>query len=1155
MSQTTPPADDSGHPVPSSPKGGRGRRWLKPLAIVATLAAVWTVGVGTVLPGVLKPRIEAAAQDALGVPVTINEVALSPWTLTARVQGMQVGESVQPMMKVQHLEAQVSLESLWRFAPVLRRVHLEQPEVWLARLDAERFNISPVIERLRARSAAEPADDDGPARFAVFNISLHQGAIHYDDRVLHQTHLVDGIELGVPFVSSLPSQIEVAVQPLLKARVNGSPLEVDGTTLPFHDGHRSELNVRWRDVDVAAWLRHAQPLLPKPWSLTPRGGRLSTDLKVVFEQTPDADVPRLMVQGALSLDDLDVGLPVVPGVAVADQTLGPVDVGWKALRLQGLNLQPLVRAFSVAEVDLAQGRVAVQGRVKGGVVAWPRVQGLNASVRGLDTQPEAKPAAWTLALDDAAGSHLEARGGWHVAQAQGDAALTLANGAVPAWWTTIASRMGVPVSPQTGRLGVRAQLAVQTQPVLSVRVSDGLVDVEGFEAQLLPKLPAARGDAAGWQALTLEGVQAQWTAQQPSAPVWQVARLTLADAHGRWHDTTPAVPAAWQWAKSNVVVEGLSQDFSRELQVQLESQAQGAGRVRFKGGVRPQPLKVQGQLAVQSLDLRVLQPYLSPHLNVVLNSAQAQADGRLSLEMRASQAGQNAAQAITARWRGQLGLDRLHLLDQVNDADVLRWRSLALAGTDLRWQRGELVADLGRIALKDFYGRVIVQPDGRLNLAQLVRSADETGQAPTSLTTPQAPGAAAPVSPPAVASAASAASPEATPAPGPDLRWRGIALSGGQVDFTDLYIKPNYSARLTQLGGTISAVAARQPEPADVQLAGKVDDAAPLQIKGRLHPLGPRLYTDIEASAKGVELTRLTPYAARYAGYAIERGTLSVDVRYKVEDGRLEASNKLFLDQLTFGEPSGDPQATRLPVLLAVALLKNRQGEIDINLPISGSLDDPQFSVGGIVWRVIVNLITKAVTAPFSLLMGGGSDEAGQVHFAPGRSDLDDAARTQLDALAAKLLDRPALKLDAVGQAYAAQDVNGLRESHVQRLMRTAKARAQDVPIEDVRVAPEEADRWLAAAYRAADIKKPRNLVGIPKSLPPSEQRALLAASAPADAAALKALADRRADVVKAYLIERLPAERVRLGASKLPEAGGESAGPKGLVGVSLALQ
>ena len=181
----------------------------------------------------------------------------------------------------------------------------------------------------------------------------------------------------------------------------------------------------------------------------------------------------------------------------------------------------------------------------------------------------------------------------------------------------------------------------------------------------------------------------------------------------------------------------------------------------------------------------------------------------------------------------------------------------------------------------------------------------------------------------------------------------------GNVNFTDNFIKPNYTANMTGLSGTVTTLASDSGEPATMALAGMIDDEAPLEIGGRLNPLAPTLFLDIEGRTKGVDLPRLTPYSVKYAGYPITKGKLSMDVKYKVEAGKLQASNHLFLDQLTFGDKVDSPTATKLPVLLAVSLLKNTRGEIDINLPISGSLDDPKFSVGGIIVQVIVNLLTK----------------------------------------------------------------------------------------------------------------------------------------------------------------------------------------------------
>lgn len=1188
-------------------------RWRRPAVFAASLAGLagaWTLGVGVWLPHALQPRLLAAAEEALGVPVQIQALAVSPWRLTVRLSGVQLGAADAPVLRIGAVEGQVSLASLWHRAPVLRRLDIDAPELLLTRHDEGRLNISPILARLQARAADAPASD-APARFAVFNIALDGGLIRYEDRVLGQTHTVDRLRVGVPFVSSLPSQIDVAVQPLLEARVNGSALRLAGTTLPFQAGHRSEIKVAWRDVDLAAWLPHARPWLPAEWAAVADAGRLSTDLTLSFAQPADAAAPELAIRGQVVLTDLALRLPRAPGV-------GQVQLGWRSLTLGGLDLQPLVQRANVGRVALdgltlttralatraatarpvsaastarskappaaspttlpagppaalADGPQGWQWAV-GELVAsashidaqteraapWPVVRAVQLDVKRLSSDAGAAPARWQLALQDDGGGRAQAQGEWQLSQGRGHASLRLDDGALVPWWRPLAGRLALPFAPTAGSLSLQARVSVQRGSAWQVQLSDTALQVSGFAVKA-----ASGSDRLAWRKLTAEGVRFDTTAtgqpgaasvasvaldgldvdwtHAPAAPVagageaatpardgpkWSVGRLACTDCQFSVRDASTVPAARVELTQLQLSIEGASHDAAHPLKVALDTRAQGPGRVRFDGEVRRAPLAVQGQVEVQSLDLRVLQAYLAPHLNAQLASAQAQAAGRLMLGMGAQ------PDSLSVRYRGRLGLDRVQLLDKVNEAEFLRWRRLALEGTDLSWRQGQVQADLGRIALQDAYGRIILQPDGRLNLASIVRQAGDGDATPTSITTPQvaaAPAVTAPAPAGAIPPTASAASEVPPPM---DLRWRGIQLRNAQVDFTDTFIRPSYSARLTRLSGSVSGVAARQPEPAELMLTGAVDDGAPLSIKGTLHPLGPKLFTDIEGEARGVELTRMSPYAARHAGYAIERGTLSVNVRYKVEDGRLAATNRLFLDQLTFGEPSGDPQATRLPVRLAVALLKNSRGEIDINLPISGSLDDPQFSVGGILWRVVANLVTKAVTAPFALLMGGDSDEAGEVPFAAGEATLSDAARQRLDAMGARLADRPELKLDAIGHAHAAVDADGLREAHAMRLMRVAKSRALGVPLDEAVISADERDRWLAAAYRAADIRKPRNVVGVPKSLPPGEQLALLKAAAPVDAAALRALADQRADAVKAYLIERLPAERVRLGAS-----------------------
>lgn len=1229
--------DNASPPLPASstrpPKiKGVWARWRWPVLAVLAWAGLWTVLVGMWLPGWVRPRVEAAATEALGTPVTLQAIDIKPWTGVLSLQGLRVGPAAAPMLAVHQAQAQLSLESIWRLAPVLRRVEVVKPELWVERLSESRFNFSAVIDKLMAPVPA-PQPKSAPARFAIFNVALQDGVVHYTDRVLNQSHVVDQLRIGVPFISNLPSFIQVEVKPALSARLDGSPLRIEGDTLPFTQGLRSAVRLKWTQVEVPHWLAAAQAFLPPAWQMAASDGKLDADLTLKFEERQPPALPLLSIEGALKVDKLALKLPHAPW-------MGMVDAGWQSLSLRGLQVQPLAREAQVAELALdglawrnrllpapravlklepepaasasalaatgggkpedaptaAQvpwswrvGKLALSAsRLDAQTEAaqpWPAIEQVRLNVTGLSSQAQAEPAAWQLDLRDEHGASLQAHGHAHLARHMADVSLNLAQAAIKPWLAPLAPTLDLPLQIEQGNLGLQATLDARWQAAsalepaqahltagrltlaqvdaraagkgLSDRIQLDALSLDGIEALLdlsgqpglrslsmnqldVNQLNAAitrgpRGEFLGMHdaadAARTQPDKARPDAQAPVSPnpLIKLATLQCRDCQLQFKDQTVKPAAQFALHQTNLILSELGSELSHPIGLDLDTLAQGKGRVKIKGAVQPQPLALQAQLKLAGLDLRALQPYIDPLVNITLAGAKAQADGQLELKVDPKRP---ASKALQARYKGRLGLSEVRVLDRVNDADFLSWKALTLDGTELSLAGDAVDANLGRIALTDFYGRVIITPNGKLNLAGIMRH--EAGAEARSLTTPE--GAAASAAPASAASTQPAA--PTSNKPTPKLRWQQIQLSKGRVDFTDNFIKPNYSARLTRIEGDVSAVSSVKPEPATVKVSGTVDDAAPLLITGQLHPLGPQLYTDIQGSAKGIELTRLTPYAARYAGYAIEKGTLSVTVHYKVDGGKLEASNQIFLDQLTFGEKTDSPDATTLPVQFAVSLLKNSKGEIDVDLPISGSLDDPQFSVGGIIWRVIVNLITKAVTAPFALLSGGGNEELGYVPFEPGQARLNDKARQSLDVLATKLADRPALKLEATGRADPAVDTEGLRQAHVDALMRAAKAKATGQPLSDTKVDADERATWLSAAYKAADIKKPRNVIGLAKTLPDEEMEALLKASAPVSPEALRLLANQRGDQVKAYLSHKLSPERVLLTASKLGTEG-----------------
>jgi len=243
----------------------------------------------------------------------------------------------------------------------------------------------------------------------------------------------------------------------------------------------------------------------------------------------------------------------------------------------------------------------------------------------------------------------------------------------------------------------------------------------------------------------------------------------------------------------------------------------------------------------------------------------------------------------------------------------------------------------------------------------------------------------------------------------------------------------------------------------------------------------------------------------------------------------MQAQNQIILNQLTFGDKIESPQATKLPVLLAVALLKDRNGVIDVNLPIGGSLDEPQFSVGGIVLKLILNIITKAVTAPFALLgslFGGGGEELSHIEFGYGRSDLTADAGSRLKTLATAMDNRPALKLEISGRFDPVNDLEGLKRVKIERKVKAQKVkeltRQGTAPksVDEVRIEGNEYERLLKAVYSEEKFPKPRNAIGLAKDLPVPEMESLMLKNTQVTDDELRELANRRAQMVRDYLLE-----------------------------------
>ncbi len=323
----------------------------------------------------------------------------------------------------------------------------------------------------------------------------------------------------------------------------------------------------------------------------------------------------------------------------------------------------------------------------------------------------------------------------------------------------------------------------------------------------------------------------------------------------------------------------------------------------------------------------------------------------------------------------------------------------------------------------------------------------------------------------------------------PKISIGSIVISNAQVRFTDRSLTPNVNAGIEQVNGTIAGLTSDELQHADVNLSAKVDDVGPVEITGTINPLTRNQTTDLKITVRNVDLTPTSPYVGKFVGYRLAKGKFAADLAYHIADRKVKAENTITLDQFTFGEKVNSPDATHLPVRLAVAILKDRSGKIVLDVPVEGSLDDPHFRLGKVIGRAIVNIITKIATSPFAVLgavFGGGGEEMSYQDFLPGSSELQPAAKAKLDKLVQGLYERPGLQLTIEGSVDTNADLDGLRHVKLEQKIREQtwlslrkSARAQTTA-DKVTVTPEEHARFVRELYQEALAKGEIVLTNLP---------------------------------------------------------------------------
>lgn len=989
-------------------------RWVKlagiAAGVLAALVGLYAFVGYRVAPNLVREQAQAYVSTEFGKQLKIGEIKTDPFGFKLEMSDIEIPDGERPMVAVKRLHVDFDFTSVVRESYRLDAITIDVPRInAVVRADGK-LNLLELVPK--------PSEEPFPP-VLIADLAVNSGEVR----------MTDLSREGSPQARLAP--VTFALQNLHTLR---------------DEGGNVRMTARSDEGEAFAWKGNvSMEPLASHGGLTIRGLRASSIQKFAGEMLPVA-----LNDGRIDLDAayaasygdagarLDLKLPRLTlagfagrtgaGMPGADVSVGGLDIGGTTLAVRVPEGGEPVTDLAVPRIVLTN--LAVTGT---GADAGQRLKAAAIAVTGIRGSPAAGAASLGgLALRDLAldlprdvlnGSvkvgALDAPGGIRIDLATGPDGGTPTAMEMPALTIRTARMDGT--GPAKGQYttiddvelaGIRYVpegniAAIETTRISGVTaVTDRDVNSRIGLLRLLPVSPAKAGAPnyrLGVRDVSVEKV-----------------RLRVID-----HYVRPSI--AYEITPVTVRAKGDGKDIYNPLDVDVSGKVNGrwgfAARGRIDAGTQAADVK----LKLTDVPLAAAIPYAPPLPGVAITS------GTLGVEGRA-----RYAKAVP-RFDGQVTVNRLRMIETARRSEILGWRSLALSGID----GSPKGATVKLVRLDGLVGSVAILEDGTFNFARIMEDnpapviAVGGAQPAKKLTRAEKRAEKARIANEKAATKAAAYAKLAAPMREPDIpvTIRRIELSRGTLAFADRSIEPNFAARIDALRGTIRNASNRPQAVSEIDLKGQViNQFSPVTIKGTIHPLAYDRRTKVDVAFRNIELPVFNPYSGRYAGYAIDKGKLTTELSYTIDNRALDAKHHIIIDQLEWGEATDSKEKVSLPVRMATSLMKDKNGVIDLDVPVTGTLDDPAFRVWPVIWKIVGNLATKIITAPFKAigsLFGGGAEQAQFVDFAPGSAALPEGAAANLGELAKALGDKPGLKLDVPSGPAGELDAKAIADANI----------------------------------------------------------------------------------------------------------------------------
>jgi hypothetical protein len=962
-------------------------RWIRwGMAGVGVLLAYSAIGFG-LLPYLVKLQAPQFGQSKLERRVSVEGVQFNPFTLRLQVQGFRLAEAIDaPLLSLDALVVDLTWASLIRRAWTFTEVRIEGPAVLLSIAPDGTFNVAELLATIERQFPSDESKSSLP-RLVVERFVLAQGKVDVSDQQAGYANTISPINFELSGFSTLPDQTgnyRLNAASLLGGKlswtgqVSLSPMQAQGE-LTLEDAALVELAAYLQPYTLAN-LKSGRLSATLPYRVAYRGGRLEADL----------------TGASLRLRDL------ILTAGEGRESLANL----KQVNLDQLNADLMTRAISVGSLQIKGGTLALV-RQQDGELDWAQ---LGVPTRATQSVPveEGAPMTWALEVHQVALDQVAFHATDHTASP--------------------------PLKLDVGKAQLNLNLtAEQTDKALSLAVKDAGLTLESLTVASGTQKPlrlAQIGFSDGGMNLAEKQVTlgrvfaqgAEWQLQRDAAGELTLMRMLPAATSSMAPDAVAAKGPDWRvlakrvqldnWSaaiedhatgiKVNlqdlaVQLDDASNELTKPVQFKTSLSVKEGGQLSAQGRVVPASGRVEAKVQVKQLALAPLQPLLSQYVTLTIASGQVSAQGQLTT-------GTGKADSPALRYRGGVSIADL-ALQEAGGIPFAAWT---------RVEAADMVAGLAPNGL-EIPDLLVLEPN-----AKLIIEDDRSLNAARLLVKP-ASGSGAPAAPPATTQA------ETEPFP---VRIQRVRFKNAKVDFADLSLRPQFGAKVYELNGVVSGLSSDRQSRSQIELDGRVDEFGLARVRGELNPFAPQDNTNVSVVFKNVDIVSASPYTMKFAGYKVAEGKISLDLQYKIRNGKMEGTNQIVLDKLALGEKVDSPDALSLPLELAIALLKDNDGRIDLALPVSGDMNDPQFSYGAVVWKAIGNVLTKIVTAPFRALgslLGLGGEQLEGIGFDPGSSTLLPPEQEKVQQLATMLGKRAQLKLTVPGSYSAAADSAALK--------------------------------------------------------------------------------------------------------------------------------